>query len=160
MLTEVIDGFDSLDLVSAGQNVRVLSAKFVAGADATVAKKRRLEFDFDELSDGQRALIALYTLLLCAVRLESTICIDEPDNFIALAEIQPWLFELSDRIDDEGAQVILVSHHPELINQLAPDHGVRFERIGFGPVRVDPYKRDPGIDLSPSELIARGWDRG
>jgi len=161
-LQEILDGFDALNLKKAGRTARVLRAAFFrpSGDDESAPKKPRLEFDFDELSDGQRALIALYTLLHCAVGPDTTICIDEPDNFLALAEIQPWLFALSDRIDDEGGQAILISHHPELINLLAPQHGVVFSRTGLGPVRVEPYRPDALGKLSPSEQIARGWERG
>jgi predicted ATPase len=160
-LGETLEGFDSLDLKRAGRTARILRAAFSkpSGDDQSAPKKQRLEFDFDELSDGQRALIALYTLLHCAVLPDTTICIDEPDNYLALAEIQPWLFALSDRIDDEGGQAILISHHPELINLLAPQHGVLFSRTGGGPVRVEPYRPDALGILSPSEQIARGWER-
>ena len=44
---------------------------------------------FSEVSEGQRALIALYMLVYCALTPDRTLLIDEPDNFIALAEIQP-----------------------------------------------------------------------
>ena len=154
-LREVIDGFDSLDLKKVGRRDRELLASFRGQG----AKKSTLEFDLDELSDGQKVLIALYTLLHFAVERETTICIDEPDNFLALAEIQPWLLELSDRIDDESSQVILVSHHPEVIDMLAPKHGVVFYRDGFGPVRAEQYRSDLVNKLRPSELIARGWER-
>jgi predicted ATPase len=161
-LREVIDGFDSLGFRRVGRKARVLRAEFSApsGEDGSRPKKPPLEFDFDELSDGQRVLIALYTLLHAVVGPETTICIDEPDNFVALAEIQPWLFRLSDRIEDEGAQAILISHHPELIDLLAPEHGVVFSRTGCGPVRVEPYRPDVLGKLLPSERIARGWERG
>ena len=160
-LGEIFDGFEALDLKKEGRTSRVLQAAFLrpSGDNESPSKKQRLEFDFDELSDGQRVLIALYTLLHCAVGPETTICIDEPDNFVALAEIQPWLFALGDRIDDEGGQAILISHHPELVNLLAPQHGVVFSRAGVGPVRVEPYRPDALGRLSPSEQIARGWER-
>ncbi len=161
-LREILDGFDALDLKKAGRDTRALRSVFLApsGDDESGSRRQRLEFGFNELSDGQRALIALYTLLHCAVGPETTICIDEPDNFVALAEIQPWLFALSDRIDDEGGQAILISHHPELIDLLAPQHGVVFSRAGLGPVRVEPYRPDALGKLSPAEQIARGWERG
>jgi len=91
---------------------------------------------------------------------EGTICLDEPDNFVALAEIQPWLFELSDRIEDQGGQVILISHHPELINILAPEHAVIFSREDGGPVRVEAFRSDIFHKLAPAEQVARGWERG
>ena len=159
-LREIISGFDSLDLASAGQNTRVLKANFsTVNADESPPSARQIEFNFDELSHGQRTLIGLYTLLPCVLGKRMTLCIDEPENFIALPEIQPWLFALSDQIDDKGGQVILISHHPEVINQLAPDHCVSFARNGVGPVRVEPFRGSAGSDLPPAEQIARGWDR-
>jgi len=160
-LQQIFDGFDSLDLRKAGRT-RVLRAAFsknLSEGDRR-SKKQRIEFDFDELSDGQRALIALYTLLHCVTGPETTMCLDEPDNFLALAEIQPWLLELSDRIEEVGAQVILISHHPELIDLLAPECGLVFSRSGLGPVRVEPYRSDKSGKLRPSQRIARGWERG
>ena len=158
-LREIIDGFDSLDLRKVGRTARVLRAVFSYETGGSPSSRLLVEFDFDELSDGQKMLIALYTILYTLVVPGATICLDEPDNFVALAEIQPWLFELSDRIEDVGAQVILISHHPELINLLAPEHGVVFSRTGLGPVRAEAYRPDSLSKLSPAEQIARGWER-
>jgi predicted ATPase len=160
-LQQIFDGFDSLDLRKAGRTrvLRAVFSKAPSEGDRRF-KKQRIEFDFDELSDGQRALIALYTLLHNVTGPQTTICLDEPDNFLALAEIQPWLLELSDRIEEVGAQVILISHHPELIDLLAPECGLVFSRSGLGPVRVEPYRSDKSGKLRPSQRIARGWERG
>lgn len=158
-LQEIIDGFDSLDLRKIGRTARVLRAVFSNEVAGSPPSRLPVEFDFSELSDGQRALIALYTVLHTLVLRGATICLDEPDNFLALAEIQPWLFELSDRIEDVEGQVILISHHPEIINLLAPGHGVLFSRTGIGPVRVETYRPDDIGKLTPSEQIARGWER-
>lgn len=161
-LRDVIDGFDSLELKRVGRKAKVLRAVFsrAPGNGESSRKRVRLEFDFDELSDGQRTLVALYTLLYCVVEKETTVCFDEPENFLALAEIQPWLLALIDRADDIGAQIILVSHHPELIDLLAPGHGVVFTRNALGPVRLEQYRSDLLGKLSPSERVARGWERG
>ena len=37
---------------------------------------------------------------------------DEPDNFIALQEIQPWLVSLCQAVEDHGSQALIISHHP------------------------------------------------
>lgn len=158
-LQAIIDGFDSLDLRKMGRTARVLRAVFASEVSSSPSTRLPVEFDFDELSDGQKMLIALYTVLYTLVVPGATICLDEPDNFLALSEIQPWLFELSDRIEDVGAQVILVSHHPELINLMAPEHGVVFSRTGLGSVRAEPYHPDRISKLRPAEQIARGWER-
>ncbi len=159
-LRQVIEGFESLDLERAGQNIRILKARFAPGSGVPPSSPPlRLDFDFGELSDGQRTIIALYTLLHCAVAPSSTLVLDEPDNFLALAEIQPWLFGLTDRVDDEDAQVILISHHPELINYFAHGNASRFVRMGSGPTIVELFDPKGSPGLSPAELVARGWDR-
>ncbi len=116
------------------------------------------DFGFDELSDGQRCLICLYAILHFLIAKGYTVILDEPDNFVSLREIQPWLTAVSDAIEDGNGQVLLISHHPEIIDQWAPENGVRFVRDGVGPARVEKFIGDPESSLSPSELIARGWD--
>jgi len=152
-LAGIIEGLDAINTTHEGQAVRVL--KITQRSDE---RQEPMIFDFDELSDGQRALIALYTLLHCSTDEDSTVCIDEPDNFVALPEIQPWLTHVNDRADENRCQVMLASHHPELINYLARDCGVTFRRSGNGPVQVAPFSADTSSGLSTSELVARGWD--
>jgi predicted ATPase len=116
-------------------------------------------YSFGELSDGERALIVLYTLLQLMSDSETTLCLDEPDNYLALAEIQPWLLNLQDAIDSSGSQAVLISHHPEIINLLAPCCGLVFERERNGPVRVKPFAAGTGEEpLTPSEVVARGLE--
>jgi ATPase subunit of ABC transporter with duplicated ATPase domains len=89
-----------------------------------------------------------------------TVFIDEPDNFIALGEIQPWLLDAEEAVEDYDAQLVLISHHPEILNQWAATHGLRFFREDNGHVRTEKFKTDTNGDLQPSELIARGWENG
>jgi ABC-type transport system involved in cytochrome c biogenesis ATPase subunit len=131
-LREALPGFEALDAKEAGLDVRVLRAAF-AGPQGD-----RFELPFHDLSEGQRALIALYVLLHCAVGNDRLVLIDEPDNFIALAEIQPWLVKLLERVDDTNGEVILASHHTELLNQMAGQGGVILGRPGSG----EKYVRD------------------
>lgn len=152
-LGQIIPGLESLDLSAAGANARLLSVNL--SFPNAVNIRAGYPLALDELSDGQRVLIALYALLHFAVRGNHCLFLDEPENYLATPEIQPWLMELSDRIVNDGGQVILISHNPEVINYLAPDIGLVFERVGPGPVRVREYKSD--ALLEPSEQIARGW---
>jgi len=102
-------------------------------------------------------MIVLYSLLLGLQDLGHTVFIDEPENYVALPEIQPWLMELNDACADSFTQVILISHHPELIDYLGPECGKWIERDALGPARVKnmPTQIDKGLKLS--EQIARGW---
>jgi len=151
-LREALPGFEALDAKEAGLDVRVLRAAFAS------PQGERFELPFDDLSEGQRALIALYVLLHCAVGNDRMVLIDEPDNFIALAEIQPWLMKLLERVDDTNGQVILASHHPELLDQLACQGGVLLDRPGGGETRVRPFEPPEDSGLKASEIIARGWE--
>ena len=128
----------------------VLSARFESAGTTT-------SFALDELSDGERALIALYTLLHAVAGTGKTLLIDEPDNYLGLREVQPFLSELTERtLRSDGPQVILISHHPEVLNFLAPERGWRMWRERGGPTRIDRFAPSA---LDPAESQARGEDR-
>jgi len=151
-LAENLPGFRALRAVSTGKagRKRELVADFSAGDSKTT-----YEMFFDELSDGERAIIVLYSILLAAEAEPMTFLLDEPENYVGLPLIQPWLVELAEAIRDKG-QLFLVSHHPQVIDYLAADQSLLFERQGGGPTRArfNPFDRDEG--LRASELVARG----
>lgn len=152
-LRTVLDGFNFFQLEAAAENVRLLTAEFNAAGGGTS------KYFFHELSDGQRCLICLYTILHFVLAKGSTIVLDEPDNFVSLREIQPWLAAATDTVESGQGQILVVSHHPEILNQWAPKNGVQFVRESAGPVRVKVFRGDPSSCLPPSELVARGWER-
>ena len=149
-LRTTLDGFQTLRFSSDEDGIRELRAVFAA------PNKKRVNYSLSELSDGQRKLIGLYMILHFEMARGHTVFIDEPDNFIALREIQPWLLAAEEAVEDHNAQLVVVSHHPELLNQWASEYGLRFFREGNGHVRTERFKLDP--DLQPSELMARGWE--
>jgi predicted ATPase len=155
-LEYVIDGFDALKLPSDGGEKRTMKVAVDHQSDSENVSTTE-DYAFDELSEGQRASIVLYSLLHFLIREDVTLCIDEPENFLALAEIQPWLMDLAELCSDEDAQALLISHHPEFINLLALEKGTLFERPNAGPVRTSSFKPDGTDNISPSELVARGW---
>jgi predicted ATPase len=149
-LVDVLPGFEALNFEPAGPNRWLLRADFRSNG-------QKLMLRFRELSDGQRALILLYSVLYFLLQEGRTVFLDEPDNFVALDEIQPWLFSATDLVDGGSGQLVLLSHHPEIFNQWAVGHGLVTERDGCGPVRIRKFAPPPGIDLTPAETIARGW---
>lgn len=112
LLEEVLPGFEHLSLKETGESRR-LTATF------RINDKDR-DFDFMTISDGQRQLIVLYTILE-ALRsgVFTTVLIDEPDNFVSIREIQPWLENLHDICDEQEKQALIISHHPEIVNKMA-----------------------------------------
>lgn len=143
-LKKVIDGFHYFEFETAGENQRLLKVR--------IAKQT---YRFDELSDGQRALIVLYAVIHFTQGQDYTLYIDEAENFVSLPEIQPWLSQLYDFAIDNDLQALLISHHPELINYLASSAGILFERDGDTPIRISYVDVESGLPMS--ELVARGW---
>lgn len=153
-LSEVVEGLRALRVAPSSRGGKQLVASF--GIDADGKRSSPYDLPFDDLSDGQRALIVLYTIL--RVETDVVLCFDEPDNFVALPEIQPWLVALSTAVEAEQQQVFIISHHPEIIDYLATGGATVFERVNGGPARVRPLSLDRGLGLKASEILARGWD--
>jgi predicted ATPase len=154
VLRTVIEGFDTLRTERVGSEARVLTVAFAS-------EDGRYELRLDELSDGQRALIALYALVHLAGD-QDVLFLDEPDNYLALTEIQPWLIALSDASGVRPRQAILCSHHPELLDYLGAEAGMLLQREASGGVIVRPLQQaigqqtDSGLRIS--EIVARGWE--
>jgi ABC-type glutathione transport system ATPase component len=111
----------------------------------------------NELSDGQRALLVLYTILHAVARQASLLVFDEPDNFVAQAEIQPWLSSLREAVvSSRRGTLLVISHHPEVIDYLAPDQALYLWRGEDGPARVRELEVDREQGLSASEWLKLG----
>lgn len=151
-LRECMDEFQALKFSSEEDGVRKLRAEFLAPT------QKRVSYSISELSDGQRYLIALYMILQFLISRGDTVFLDEPDNFISLREIQPWLLAAEEAVEEHKGQLILISHHPETLNQWAREYGLRFFREENGHVRVEKFRQDKDGKLQAAELIARGWD--
>jgi hypothetical protein len=84
-------------------------------------KKFILQFEredvgFGELSDGEKTLLALYMFRALIIRNKiKNIFIDEPDNYVNLKELQPWLDSLCDFLDSEK-QVVLITHNSQMLD--------------------------------------------
>jgi len=158
-LREAIPGFEGMDLKDAGMGNRFLMLTFSA-QERQGRAKQDLAYTFNELSDGQRVLIGLYTVLHFGLKPGTTTFFDEPDNFVALKEIQPWLDKVLDRVEDEesNTQVFVISHHPELLNRLGFAGGIVLDRPRGRHTRVQPFSDPSQTDLSPAELVSRAWE--
>lgn len=146
----VIPGLQQLTLKAMGK-VRVLTARFRAPGD----KPAYYELDFDALSDGQRQLIILYVVLSFVRTRASLLCFDEPDNFVSIREIQPFLIELSDGVDDGALQCMMISHSAEIIDYFGAENSILLERPEGGATSIGQLT--PVGSLRLSELMARGW---
>ena len=159
-LKEVLPDFDSLSMVESGESARVLKAAF----HSLAGDQRLNRYSFGQLSDGQRFLVALYSLLhlveddRLAEGHRRSLFIDEPDNYLSLREVQPWLAQVVDACGEALEQAVIISHHPTTIDYLAGAKGRWFSRDGEGPARVGDKPKSNTGGLSLSEAIARGWE--
>jgi energy-coupling factor transporter ATP-binding protein EcfA2 len=158
-LTEVIEGFATMRLEDAGERRREIKIRLTPLGEERDGKQMT-EYLLSELSDGQRVLIALYAMLHFAVKPGATLCFDEPDNFIALGEVQAWLTRVLDRAEDVApeSQILIVSHHPELLNRMAFQDGLLLDRPDGRHTRCRRFDDASQTGLTAAELVVRGWE--
>lgn len=147
-LCEVIAGFQLLRMQTAGRT-KLLVAKF------SYPGGKAYDLDFDMLSEGQKALIVWYVLVHSIVRRATVLCLDEPDNFVSIREIQPFLVALADISDETGVQAMLISHSSEVIDYVGASEAILLERPEGGHSRIGSIAA--GGPLRLSEMMARGW---
>ena len=152
-LKAIIPDFDSFSFKDSGQNTKTFNVEF-----SRKGSKRPISFYFSELSDGQRVLIALYTLIHGLNEEGLCLFLDEPDNFVSLRELQPWLALLQENVGSAFSQAVIISHHPEIINSLGNSSGRWFDRSEEGPTRIRDAISVESQGVFLSELVARGWE--
>lgn len=150
-LQEVWPDFKSFRLVDVGRNVKALQLRFGGQSD-----RNTTNLYFDQLSDGEKALVGIYMVRAAlATGAVQTILLDEPDNYIGLPELQPWVLSVRELLDQEH-QAILISHHPEIVENVGEQAGRYLWRDNHSsPTRIGPLKVPDG--MSTAEAIARGW---
>ena len=163
-LVDVLDaGFRLVQLERVGHDARSLTLRF--NDQESGDSRDGYPLRFDEISDGQRALIVLYGLITLGRYQGYTLFIDEPENYVALREIQPWLMCLHDVTREAFPQAVVSSHHPELIDYLGYEHGIMLHRETSGVITIGrPHNargsgEEASVGLKLSELVARGWER-
>jgi predicted ATPase len=156
LMRNVWDDFSYINLEEIGREARALQLVFeaVASGGSTVT------LYWQQLSDGERALLSLYSLVaLVKIESQAVLILDEPDNNVALAEVKPWAAELLQSIGPQN-QVIVASHHPELVEFMGENRALWLTRLRHDTPAV-PRNLDQVDDgLTLSERIARGWIDG
>lgn len=148
-LREIFPGLKQLKLAGDSQGRSLKFAFEAAPGKDTIA----YELGLTELSDGQRALLVLYTVMHAMDG--ELLCIDEPDNYLALREIQPWLVRVADRARERG-QLVVVSHNSEVVDYLAAERVLLLERPNGGATRAGELR----VDLSEGQLASEALREG
>lgn len=149
-LNQTVIGFSALRLEPITPEVKDLRVRFAFGG-------RTHELPWAKLSDGQRLLIALYGLLRFGLSKASFIALDESENYVAPAEIQPWLRAVADSAAERNQQLLVVSHHPESINYMAADAAWRMWRDKeAGHTRIAPLTPDLAAGETAYDVVKLG----
>lgn len=153
-LQEIWPDFRSLRLVDVGLNAKALQLLFGGPRERDAGA-----LFFEQLSDGEKALIGLYMVQAAlSTGAVQTVMVDEPDNYVGLPELQPWVLSLMELLDDKH-QAILISHHPEILSSAGVEAGCYLWRDNHtSPTRSGPLNIPEG--MTPGEAMARGWVRG
>ena len=114
-LRQVMPDLAQFRNMPAGRDAKALVVEFKSGSAG-------FELPFDDLSDGEKCFF------LCAVVLAANDAYgplltfwDEPDNFLAMAEISHFVMALR-RSFQSGGQVLLSSHNAETIRSFSDDN--------------------------------------
>jgi predicted ATPase len=149
-LRAIVQGLQTIRLDKLGLNARLMLL------DCEVAG-RSFSLAISELSDGQRALLLLYTILRALTPAASLIVFDEPDNFVAEEEIQPWLSQMRDAIVDANrGTLVAISHHHQVIDYLAADQAWALRRAEAGPTRLQSIRVPRETGMTASEFLRLG----
>jgi predicted ATPase len=139
-----VDGLSSLRFVRAGRDY------------VLVATLYDRDVDFEALSDGQRCLILLHAVLVLAQKQCSLLLLDEPDAHVTSEEILPLLDAVRANLQPAGIQVVIASHHPQVIDAMAPDSPWELVSTAAGVV-AEPFRVDLKKGVSASRhLLLRG----
>ena len=152
-LARILDGFESIKSISAADDPVSLGLHRRSPGEGRAKVTR---YALDELSDGERAIVALYAVLHFALDSGAVVCLDEPDNFLELPEIEPWARALRERVETLSAQALVATHNAQMIDTVPREAFRRIERIGGGPARVVDVDFGASGGLTASQQIARG----
>lgn len=149
-LERALTGFAQLRLEPISPEIKDLRVRFSFG-------NKTHELGWAKLSDGQRLLVALYGFFRFAISKAGLLILDEIENYIAPAEVQPWLRLVSDAAAEGSKQLIVVSHHPESINYMAADAVWRMWRDPTaGHSRIEQVQPDRDAGESAYDVVKLG----
>ncbi|MBL8914953.1 MAG: AAA family ATPase [Archangium sp.] len=140
-LRAVFPTFKTLRSVDSGSGVKELRALFAAPEGGEI------NLTVDDLSEGQRQLMFLYLLLQDLGR-PSVLFLDEPDNFVSVREVQPFLIQLEDALSEAGSQALVISHGTDVMDFLDSRQAFAVTRPDGGPSAIEKLDGSSGSKAS------------
>ena len=98
---------------------------------------------FSEMSDGEKIFVIGAALMTCNAIRGGTFCFwDEPDNFLAISEVQGFITRLRKSFGHDRGQLVITSHNIETIRTIGIDATAIIQRASqLEPARIQ-FARD------------------
>jgi len=88
-----------------------------------------MEVPFADLSDGEKCFMICALVLAANEVYGPLVCFwDEPDNYLALGEVQQFVVALRRAFQIGGGQFIATSHNPEAIRSFSDENTLVLQR--------------------------------
>ncbi len=147
-----IAGFQRISFKQVSSVVRELVLQLRSEAEA-------YELAVSELSDGQRALLVLYGVLVAALERGQArvFFVDEPELGLAPHEMQPWVSAAAAALRDHGGQLIVSSHHPAIIDTMASTSTTCLSRPRGGRTVSSEITLETTEGVRVSDWLSRSW---
>jgi len=137
-LKQVMPDLKDIKNPAVGVDVRSLQIQFSNGNSSLI-------LPFQELSDGEKCFMICALVLAANKAYGPVLCFwDEPDNFLALPEVQHFIRALRQAFHSNGL-FIATSHNPEVIRSFSPENTLVFSRRSHAEPTQVHYLNEIGI---------------
>jgi ATPase subunit of ABC transporter with duplicated ATPase domains len=149
-LTELMPDLKDIKNPLIGTDSRSLVVQFSNGQGT-------LNLPFGDLSDGEKCFMICALLLAANQAYGPLLCFwDEPDNYLALDEVQHFVMALRSEFQKTGGQFIATSHNPEAIRSFSDYNTFVLQRRGHLEPTVVRRLSELQVKGDLVDAIARG----
>lgn len=149
-LTQMMPDLKDIKNPPVGTDSRSLQIQFSNDQGA-------LNLPFGDLSDGEKCFMICALLLAANDAYGPLLCFwDEPDNYLALDEVQHFVVALRSEFQKAGGQFIATSHNPEVIRAFSDDNTLVLQRRSHLEPTVVRKLSDLHVNGDLVDAITRG----
>lgn len=140
--------FNQFDFINHGTAQELISLM-------TTNSNNTYKISFDQFSHGQKVIAVLY-MLIRTCKNDSSILIDEMENFISQVELQP-LYDAANQVtEDKQIQFVFISHNEKTLNWYQSDIIFLSLTEDFPPlITIEDYSSESDLSLEDRMWIER-----
>ena len=139
-LASFIPGFKQFIIEREGKSKELI-------ADIFMGKSVAYRLPFENLSHGQKILCLLHLLVRICPE-DSTVLIDEFENFLSPVELQPLYDAAEDAFEERNVQFLFVSHHHKTMNWFQGSAVILSFSGNPAFVRIEKFAPENGLSIA------------